>query len=146
MHINSLKFNNLILYVHSKGQLISKGLCGIPYCPKKRTKNSTLLLWYLRSTCFCSVFRRNWRHQKDISKLTIASDKWHHETSADVIWACKTTLYLKLSCFLFLLCGVTYTIYSCILHFQEYFNVLQLLENRKKVGYIWHFLLNFFTK
>ena len=26
--------------------------------------NSTLLLWYIRSTYFCSCFGRNWRHQK----------------------------------------------------------------------------------
>ena len=33
-------------------------------------KNSWSLLWYLRLTCFCSFFGRNWRHQKDSSKLT----------------------------------------------------------------------------
>ena len=38
--------------------------------PKNKQMNSTLLLWYLRSTCFRSFFGRNWRHQKDISKLT----------------------------------------------------------------------------
>ena len=38
--------------------------------PKNEPMNSTLLLWYLRSTCFCSLFGRNWRHQKDILKLT----------------------------------------------------------------------------
>ena len=27
-------------------------------------------LWYLRSTCYRSFFGRNWRHQKDASKLT----------------------------------------------------------------------------
>ena len=37
--------------------------------PKNEQMNSTLLLWYLRSTCFCSFFGRNQRHQKNISKL-----------------------------------------------------------------------------
>ena len=32
--------------------------------PKNQRTNSTLLLWYLGSTCFCSFFGRNWRHQK----------------------------------------------------------------------------------
>ena len=34
--------------------------------PKNERTNSTLLLWYLRWTCFRSIFGRNWRHQKDI--------------------------------------------------------------------------------
>ena len=37
---------------------------------KNERTNSTLLLWNLRSTCFRSFLGRNWRHQKDISKLT----------------------------------------------------------------------------
>ena len=37
--------------------------------PKKRM-NSTLLLRYFRWTCFRSFFGRNWRRQKDVSKLT----------------------------------------------------------------------------
>ena len=41
--------------------------------------NSTLLLWNLRLTCFCLFFGRNWRHQKDISKLT---DLYTARTSA----------------------------------------------------------------
>ena len=36
--------------------------------PKNEQKNSTLLLWYLKSNSFRSFFGR--RHQKDISKLT----------------------------------------------------------------------------
>ena len=38
--------------------------------PKNERRNSTLLLWYLRLTCFRSFFGENWRHQKDVSKLT----------------------------------------------------------------------------
>ena len=38
--------------------------------PKNERRNSTLLLWKLRLTCFRSFFGGNWRHQKDISKLT----------------------------------------------------------------------------
>jgi hypothetical protein len=37
------------------------------YFPKNELKNST---WYLSSNCFRSFFWKNWRHQKDISKLT----------------------------------------------------------------------------
>ena len=42
---------------------------------KTKNKNEWIRLyyyrWYLRSTCFCSFFfRGNWKHQKDISKLT----------------------------------------------------------------------------
>ena len=32
---------------------------------KNERTNLTLLLWYLRSTCFRSFFGGNWRHQKD---------------------------------------------------------------------------------
>ena len=38
--------------------------------PKNERTNSTLLQWNLRSTCFRSFFGGNWRHQKDISKLS----------------------------------------------------------------------------
>ena len=38
--------------------------------PKSKWMTSTSLLWNLRLTYFCSFFGRNWRHQKDISKLT----------------------------------------------------------------------------
>ena len=34
------------------------------FLPKNEQMNSTLLLWYLRSTCFRSFFGRNWRQQK----------------------------------------------------------------------------------
>ena len=40
------------------------------FLSKNEQTNSTLLLWYLRSTCFCLFFGRNRRHQKDITKLT----------------------------------------------------------------------------
>ena len=35
---------------------------------KNQRRNSTLLLWNLRLTCFRLFFGGNWRHQKDISK------------------------------------------------------------------------------
>ena len=35
---------------------------------KNKQTNSTLLLWYLRSTCFRLFIGRNWRHQNEISK------------------------------------------------------------------------------
>ena len=38
--------------------------------PKNERTNSTLFLWYLRLTCFCSFYGRNRRHQNTISKLT----------------------------------------------------------------------------
>ena len=40
------------------------------FLPKNEWTNSTLVLWNLRSACFCSFFGRNWSHKKDISKLT----------------------------------------------------------------------------
>ena len=40
------------------------------FCPKNERSNLTLLLWYLRSTCFRSFFGGNRRPQKNISKLT----------------------------------------------------------------------------
>ena len=43
---------------------------GYQFPPKNQRTNSTLLLWYLRSTCFRFFLGRNWRHQKDFSKLT----------------------------------------------------------------------------
>ena len=39
-----------------KGQLISKCLFVIFNSPKKRTKNSSLLVWYIESNCFCLFF------------------------------------------------------------------------------------------
>ena len=35
---------------------------------QKERMNSTLLLWYLRSTFFHSFFGKNWRYEKEISK------------------------------------------------------------------------------
>ena len=51
-----LKFSIVILV--AKGHLISKCLYGIFNSPNKRTKILTLLLWYLKSNCFCSFFWR----------------------------------------------------------------------------------------
>ena len=62
----------------------------------------------------------------------LASDKWHQETSADVIGACKTALYLKLLCFFFLICGVTQYFHVFYI-FKNTLMFLQLLENGKKV-------------
>ena len=44
--------------------------------PKNEQTNSTLLLWYLRLTCFHLFFGRNWRHQKEILKLTDLYKIW----------------------------------------------------------------------
>ena len=43
---------------------------GHRFLPKNRRTNSTLLLWYLRSTCFPSFFGGNRQPQKTFSKLT----------------------------------------------------------------------------
>ena len=62
--------------VVSKGQLISKGLVGLLSSSKKGTKKiQPRVLWYLRSTCFCSFFGRiedtkKSRHHKVLSKVT----------------------------------------------------------------------------
>ena len=53
----------------SKGQIKSKWFFQADVSSKKERINSTLLLWNLRSTCFCSFFGKNWRNQKNISKL-----------------------------------------------------------------------------
>ena len=47
-----------------------KTLLGVVNKLLKTKTNSTLLLWFLRSTCFRLFFGGNWRHQKYISKLT----------------------------------------------------------------------------
>ena len=59
--------------IFTKGQLISKCLFGIFNSPKKRTKNLSLLLWYIKLNCFRSFFGRIEDTKKYISKLT---DRW----------------------------------------------------------------------
>ena len=56
-----------------KGQLISKGLFLSKILPKNEQKIWCKLLWYLRLNCFRPFFWKNWRYQKEISKLT---DLW----------------------------------------------------------------------
>ena len=55
---------------------------GHRFPPKNEWTNLTLLLWYLRSTCFRSSFGGNWRPKKTISKLTdlylSALKSWHN--------------------------------------------------------------------
>ena len=76
----------------TKGLLISKCLCGIFNFSKKWTKNLTLLLWYLKSNCFCSfleefktlkntfrnqlTFRRN-QHQKKCQFMSCLMIAWN---------------------------------------------------------------------
>ena len=61
-------------YLSSKGQLISKGLFGINgilNSPKNWTKKFNFTTMILQvTTCYRLFFGRNWRHQKDVSKLT----------------------------------------------------------------------------
>ena len=55
----------------AKGQTNSKWFFQADiFLPKNEWTNSTLLVWHLRLTSFRSFFGRNWRYQKDISKLT----------------------------------------------------------------------------
>ena len=54
----------------TKGQLISKCLFGIFNSTKKRTKKTYLSTMVPQVELFSFVFSKNWRHQKDISKLT----------------------------------------------------------------------------
>ena len=60
------------IHVISKGQLISKCLFGVFNFFQKMNESIQLYYdaWCLRSTCFCPFFWRNWRRQKDMSKLT----------------------------------------------------------------------------
>ena len=53
--------------LNRKGQIISKANCQAMNSSKKRT-NEFVFTYYARS--FRSFFGRNWRHKKDISKLT----------------------------------------------------------------------------
>ena len=53
-----------------KGQLISKCLFGIFNSPKKWTKKIIFTAMVTQVELFSFVFWENWRHQKDISKLT----------------------------------------------------------------------------
>ena len=68
--------------------------------PKHERRNSTLLLWYLKSICFRSFLRGNRRHHKTISfketgsqkklsnfaKLQFSSDKIYSCTPKKSIW------------------------------------------------------------
>ena len=61
------------LHVHLKVRQSWNDFFKPTFPPKNEQRNSTLLLWNLRLTCFRSFFGGNWRQQKDISKL---SDLW----------------------------------------------------------------------
>ena len=58
------------LNLHTKGQLISKCLISILNFPKKQTKKFDFTTMVPQVELFLLVFRENWRHKKDISKLT----------------------------------------------------------------------------
>ena len=51
--------------------------------PKNKRRNSTLLLWNLRLTCFCSFYGGNWRQQNDfgmiIKDYSEKSEKHHFQ-------------------------------------------------------------------
>ena len=64
--IQSFVYQNIFLKVSQRRNYFFKP----KFLTKNERMNLTLLLWYLRLTCFRSVFGRNWRRQKDISKLT----------------------------------------------------------------------------
>ena len=66
----SLLQNENFFWRHIKVSKTRKQIVKSWILPKNEQMNSTLLLWNLRSTCFRSFFGRNWRHQKDISKIT----------------------------------------------------------------------------
>ena len=55
---------------HTKGQLISKCLFGIFNSPKKQTKKFNFTTMVPQVELFSFFFWENWRHKKDISKLT----------------------------------------------------------------------------
>ena len=57
-------------YCLDKGQLISKGLFGILNSPKKQTKKIDFTTMVPHVKLFLFIFWENWKHQKDISKLT----------------------------------------------------------------------------
>ena len=58
--------------------------------PKNEQNKLTKLLWYLKSNGFCSFFfLKNWRHQKDISKLT---DLYFEKNFNPLCTKCKESL------------------------------------------------------
>jgi hypothetical protein len=54
----------------TKGQLISKCLFGIFYSSQKQTKKFNFTTMVPQGELFSFILWENWRHQKDISKLT----------------------------------------------------------------------------
>ena len=77
--ISALQHTNMVISILKskrtslpslKGQLISKCLFGIFNSPKKRTKKFNFTTMVPQVELFSFVFWENWRHQKDISKLT----------------------------------------------------------------------------
>ena len=70
-------FAMFLLSIRPKGQLISKGLFGILNSPKKKErKNSTSLLWYLKSNCFHSFFGRIEDTKKKVFELRKTESPW----------------------------------------------------------------------
>ena len=66
IHSSSLTFATRL----AKGQLISECLFGIFNSPKKRIKKFIFTIMVPKVKLFSFVFGENWRHRKDISKLT----------------------------------------------------------------------------
>ena len=61
----------------NKSQIISKGFLMSSISSKKRTKELTLLLWYLKLTCFRSFFRNYLTFSLSL-KSKISADKFWH--------------------------------------------------------------------
>ena len=70
-----------IYYCHSKGQLISKCIFGIFKSPKKHMIKFDFTTMVPQVELFLFIFWENWRHQKDISKLTSTGMKLAKRTS-----------------------------------------------------------------
>ena len=59
-----------IMFTHCTGQLVSKGLFAILNSYKKTNEKNRLIYLYTSGPIVIIIFWKNWRYQKDISKLT----------------------------------------------------------------------------
>ena len=67
------------------------GFWGHWFPPKNERTNSTLMLWYLRSTCFCSFFGGNRRSPKNNFEIN-----WPLKGANKELWGFDATLFVEL--------------------------------------------------
>ena len=71
LHFSQKTNKKIRLYYHrTSSQIVFVCLLGELNTPKRHFEINSPLLWYLKLNYFLFIFWENWRHQKDISKLT----------------------------------------------------------------------------